>query len=176
MKLPRSPSIVQRHRSSQGEEDSDDDVHIVSRSPSPQLMDVDADNVHLYDEHRDVRGVAREVITMETKIKSTNKGFAMLAKMGWSEGQPLGLSGEGVLIAAFRYIATYACALGRVDPVPFTVKQDSTGLGKVTQEIRMIETVVSQRRELDSERMQRETEEQRKLREVSLINVYVLYH
>ena len=48
----------------------------------------------------------------------------------------------------------------------FTVKQDSTGLGKVNQEMRMIETTVSQRRELDSERMQRETEEQRKKREV----------
>jgi hypothetical protein len=58
------------------------------------------------------------------------------------------------------------CA-GRVDPIPFAVKQDSTGLGKVTQEIRMIETTVSQRRELDSERMQKETEEQRKIREVS---------
>jgi Wiskott-Aldrich syndrome protein len=60
-------------------------------------MDVDEDkDLHLYDEHRDVRGVAREVITMETKIKSNNKGFAMLAKMGWSEGQPLGLSGDGM--------------------------------------------------------------------------------
>ena len=37
----------------------------------------------------------REVVTVETKIKSTNIGFSMLAKMGWVEGSPLGLSGEG---------------------------------------------------------------------------------
>ena len=46
-----------------------------------------------YDEY--VKGVAREVITVETKIKSDNKGFAMLAKLGWSEGQCLGLSEDG---------------------------------------------------------------------------------
>lgn len=50
-------------------------------------------DIYLYDEH--VRGPAREVITVETKIKSSNVGFALLAKMGWSEGQPLGISGEG---------------------------------------------------------------------------------
>lgn len=56
-------------------------------------MNVD---VHKYDEH--VRGATREVITVETKIKSTNKGYAMLAKFGWTEGQPLGLSGDGILV------------------------------------------------------------------------------
>ena len=50
-------------------------------------------DVYSYDEH--VPGVAREVVTVETKIKSSNKGFAMLAKMGWTEGSPLGLSGDG---------------------------------------------------------------------------------
>lgn len=46
-----------------------------------------------YDEY--VRGAAREVVTVNTRIKSSNKGFAMLASMGWVEGQPLGLSGDG---------------------------------------------------------------------------------
>jgi hypothetical protein len=55
-------------------------------------MDVDS-GLSKYDEY--VRGTAREVITVETKIKPTNKGFAMLAKFGWSEGQPLGISGDG---------------------------------------------------------------------------------
>jgi len=50
-------------------------------------------DVEKYDEY--VRGPVREVITVETKIKSTNKGFEMLAKLGWSEGQPLGLSSDG---------------------------------------------------------------------------------
>ena len=52
----------------------------------------DAD-VYGYDEH--VRGVAREVVTVETKINSSNKGFAMLAKMGWTEGTGLGTDGTG---------------------------------------------------------------------------------
>lgn len=56
-------------------------------------MDVDPASFSNYDQY--VRGHPREVITVETKIKSSNKGFAMLAKLGWSEGQPLGLSGDG---------------------------------------------------------------------------------
>jgi hypothetical protein len=74
------------------EDDSDDNVSIVSRTPSPppegEHMDIDK-----YDEYN--RGVEREVITVDTKISSNNKGFAMLAKLGWKEGQPLGLSPDG---------------------------------------------------------------------------------
>ncbi|KAF8168326.1 hypothetical protein B0H34DRAFT_646329 [Crassisporium funariophilum] len=109
-------------------------------------MDVDGDHIHKYDDY--VRGPAREVITVETKLKPSNKGFAMLAKLGWVEGQPVGLSADG-----------------RTEPIPFYVKKDSTGLGKTSQDVRMIETTVSQRRELDSERQQKENEEQRRLRE-----------
>lgn len=72
-------------------------MSIVSRSPSPVLdKDVEIKDSNLYDEH--VRRPAREVITVETRIKSTNKGFALLAKMGWTEGTPLGVSGEGKLL------------------------------------------------------------------------------
>ena len=46
------------------------------------------------------------------------------------------------------------------------MKADSTGLGKAKQDVEMIETTVSQRRELDSERQQKETEGQRRAREV----------
>ncbi|KAF5337246.1 hypothetical protein D9611_003242 [Ephemerocybe angulata] len=127
------------------DEGSDDDVSLVSRSPSPDPdgMDVDPET---YREH--LRGPVHEVITVETKIKPENRGFALLAKMGWSAGQPLGLSGDG-----------------RVDPIPFQLKNDSTGIGKTTQDIRMIETTVSQRKGLDSERQRKETEDQRKARE-----------
>jgi len=106
------------------------------------------EDVNKYDEH--VRGYALETITVETRIKSTNKGFGLLAKMGWVEGQPLGLSGDG-----------------RVDPIPFSIKNDMTGLGKISQDYEMIESTVAQRRNLDSERMQFETKEQRLAREVS---------
>lgn len=60
---------------------------------------------------------------------------------------------------------------GRTEPVPFYVKSDFTGLGKINQDSEMIETTVSQRRGLDSERQQRESEEQRKLREVNCFSI-----
>ncbi|KZT06381.1 uncharacterized protein LAESUDRAFT_726214 [Laetiporus sulphureus 93-53] len=126
--------------------EDDDNMSLVSRSPSPDPRQVDPMNIDKYDEF--VKRPLRETITVETKIKSTNKGFLMLAGMGWVEGQPLGLSGDG-----------------RVDPVPFYVKNDLTGLGKTSQDVEMIESTVAQRRELDSERQIKETEEQRKARE-----------
>lgn len=58
-----------------------------------------------YDEY--ARGVQREVITIDTKINKTNKGFAMLAKLGWVEGQPLGISGNGLSYVRYHE-ATFA--------------------------------------------------------------------
>ena len=55
-------------------------------------MDVD-ESISKYDEYH--RGAEREVITVNTRIKPTNKGFELLAKLGWVEGQSLGLSGDG---------------------------------------------------------------------------------
>ncbi|EIN13580.1 hypothetical protein PUNSTDRAFT_41116 [Punctularia strigosozonata HHB-11173 SS5] len=129
-------------------DDDDDDILIASRSPSPGREPKRADDMDIdkYDEY--VPGVAREVITVETRINASNKGFAMLAKMGWSEGQPLGLSGDG-----------------RTDPVPFAMKADTSGVGKLSQDLRRIEETVAQRRALDAERQQNETLEQRKARE-----------
>ncbi|KIP11467.1 hypothetical protein PHLGIDRAFT_27937, partial [Phlebiopsis gigantea 11061_1 CR5-6] len=127
---------------------SDDDVSLVSRSPSPPSQS-DAMEIDKYDEYN--RKPEHEVITVETKINSSNKGFTMLAKLGWVEGQPLGLAGDG-----------------RVEPIPFVLKNDSTGLGKTNQDVRMIESTVSTRRGLDSERQTKETEEQRRAREESV--------
>ncbi len=102
--LPR-PSLFPFQRSREDDEyeqegdgkldgdDSDDDMSLVSRSPSPvpqDQMDIDK-----YDDY--VAGPVREVITVDTKIKNTNKGFEMLSKLGWVEGQCLGLSQDGVL-------------------------------------------------------------------------------
>jgi Wiskott-Aldrich syndrome protein len=52
-------------------------------------MDIDK-----YDDY--VAGPVREVITVDTKIKNTNRGFKMLSKLGWVEGQCLGLTQDGV--------------------------------------------------------------------------------
>ncbi|KAI8995315.1 hypothetical protein BD414DRAFT_435003, partial [Trametes punicea] len=141
------PSLKRTRPEGDGDDDeSEDNISLVSRSPSPPPPD--AMEIDKYDEYYS-RKPEREVVTVETKIKSTNIGFSMLAKMGWVEGSPLGRSGEG----------------SRVDPIPFYIKNDLTGLGKASQDVRMIETTVSQRRELDSERQIKETEEQRRQRE-----------
>lgn len=36
-----------------------------------------------------------QAVTVETHIKPENKGFAMLAKLGWEQGQALGLTEGG---------------------------------------------------------------------------------
>lgn len=67
---------------------------------------------------------------------------------------------------AYNWYDRPLIGVARVDPIPFSVKNDVTGLGKRAQDERMIETTVSQRRGLDSERQIRETVEQRQSREV----------
>jgi len=73
----------------------------------------------------------------------------MLAGLGWQEGRPLGLSPDA-----------------RVEPIPFSLKQDFLGLGKLEQDSELVALTVGQRRDLDSERQAKESAEQRKLREV----------
>ncbi|KAG9035850.1 hypothetical protein FRB95_010444 [Tulasnella sp. JGI-2019a] len=141
-----------RPRSVDPNEDDDDDISLTSRSPSPDHHNDDGKGAsgsgkrtEWYDEH--MKG-GREVITVETKLASSNVGFALLKKMGWQEGKGLGPAGEG-----------------RADPIPFAVKHDNTGLGKMAQDSRVIEETVASRRDLDSERQIKETEEQRTQRE-----------
>ena len=50
---------------------------------------------------------------MQKSLDSTNKGFALLAKMGYIAGESLGKSNSG-----------------RVEPIPIEVKSDRSGLGE----------------------------------------------
>lgn len=72
-------------------------------------MDVDSRDIGKYDEY--ARGAEKEVITVDTKINSSNKGFNMLTKLGWSEGQPLGISGDGAWLSnlLISYIEHQRC-------------------------------------------------------------------
>jgi len=76
-------------------------MSIVSRSPSPAIdaMDVDhEDTTSKYDEF--ISKPVLEPVTVDTKIKPSNRGFALLAQMGWSEGRSLGLSGDGMFFCS----------------------------------------------------------------------------
>ena len=59
-------------------------------------MQVDGDSLYKYDEY--ARGYEKEVVTVDTRIPSSNKGFGMLMKLGWVEGQGLGVAGDGELL------------------------------------------------------------------------------
>ncbi len=108
---------------------SDDDVSLVSRSPSPAPQDqMDIDK---YDDY--VRGPVREVITVDTKIKSTNIGFRMLSKLGWVEGQPLGLSQDGVLSPSITWPKLYKSAQLGLIPSLSTSRMTQPGSGKLAK-------------------------------------------
>jgi hypothetical protein len=71
------------------------------------------------------------------------------------------------MVSSFiQAIYGFSLIAGRIDPIPFQIKRDLTGLGKTSQDVRMIETTVAQRRGMDSERQQKENENQRRAREV----------
>ncbi len=124
----------------------------------------------VYNEH--MRGIDEEIVTLETKIRNTNIGYTMLQKLGWKDGEGLGARGQGErtnndlnekILTDHFHLMMFS---GRANPIPFEVKNDSLGLGKASLDRTVIEATVSQRRDLDSERLLRETEEQRRTREV----------
>jgi hypothetical protein len=67
-------------------------VSLVSRSPSPKPQ-LDSTMQKVYNEH--MRGIDQEIVTLETKIRDTNIGYAMLQKLGWKDGEGLGARGQG---------------------------------------------------------------------------------
>ncbi|ELU41488.1 G-patch domain-containing protein [Rhizoctonia solani AG-1 IA] len=82
-----------RAHSQSSSNESEDNISIVSRSPSPAPRNDKEEDISVYDQY--IRGPILEPVTVNTKISSSNKGFGMLAKMGWKEGEGLGASGQG---------------------------------------------------------------------------------
>ena len=78
----------------------------------------------------------------------------LLLKMGYQAGTGLGLDGSG-----------------RVDPIPMSLKSDAMGLGKAEEEETVLSSTSLRTRELESEKIARETAEERLAREVSVHNL-----
>ncbi|CAG7848045.1 SubName: Full=Related to G-patch-domain Zn-finger DNA-binding protein-Laccaria bicolor {ECO:0000313/EMBL:CCA71816.1} [Serendipita indica DSM 11827] len=136
--------------SDDGGNDDDDNISLVSRSPSPKPMSAQEMLRKGIDDYTH-GNLEEEIATLETRIKATNIGYSMLARMGWNPGDGLGLNGTG-----------------RPDPIPFSLKNDTSGLGKTRMDFEMIDATVGQRRDLESERQTRETDEEKRTREESV--------
>jgi hypothetical protein len=89
-----SSTIHQRPR----DDDGDIDISVDPSDSAPDIMDTD-----------DYEHGPHEVITVDTKINSSNKGFVMLAKLGWSEGQPVGLSEDGMWLTCSIWSSVQPC-------------------------------------------------------------------
>lgn len=70
-------------------------MSLVSRSPSPKPPSAQEMLRRGIDSYSSGTSIEEEIATLETKIKKTNIGYSMLSKLGWKEGQGLGLNGTG---------------------------------------------------------------------------------
>lgn len=81
---------------------------------------------------------------------AVNVGMLLLQKMGWRDGLGLGATNQG-----------------RLEPVPSATNYGVSGIGKVSQDSRMLDSTTLLPRELESQAIARETPDQRLAREVS---------
>ncbi|CEH12981.1 hypothetical protein CBOM_00929 [Ceraceosorus bombacis] len=135
MSKPQTSTSVKRLASDEREEEEEEQDETPLYSRSPSPV-LDRPNKH-------------QAASLQDYLAPRNVGHAMLLKMGWVVGQGLGITGQG-----------------RVEPVPISEKRgsDLTGIGKMSLDLRNVDASVAQRREMASERMGRETEEQRSRR------------
>ncbi|KAI8849190.1 hypothetical protein BC829DRAFT_392143 [Chytridium lagenaria] len=88
---------------------------------------------------------------LDVPIDDRNLGFKLLQKMGWSVGKGLGKNLQG-----------------RVDPIPVSLKLDTTGVGKETQMNEAHVESTARRKALESEVIGMETEVDRMKREIKV--------
>jgi hypothetical protein len=104
------------------------------------------------------------------KLGINNKGMQMLLKMGWVEGNGLGVGQKGELFLPFQFsrpkiIKTWITYAGRKEPIPTPAQTPLLGLGKATQDAYMLSNAISKPKELESIIIARETEEAKVKRE-----------
>jgi len=89
--------------------------------------------------------------SMDCPISSSNIGYKLLQKMGWSEGKGLGPQLQG-----------------RVDPIRIDIKEDFWGVGKDEEMNNYYELITSKPKATQNEIIANETEEERKIREAKV--------
>lgn len=106
------------------------------------------------------------------ELEVANKGMQMLLKMGWSAGKGIGkdLQGEcfpfGSGAGGRRSTDEGYGDVGRVNPIDPSSNQGMMGLGKASQDTRMLDSTTLSTRMLESEKIAKETPDQRKARMV----------
>lgn len=75
---------------------------------------------------------------LSSAISSNNKGFTMLAKMGYKQGEPIGRSSSGI-----------------VEPIPIQLKTDRSGLGRAAA----IKQLDEYKEKLRKSRLEKKTED-----------------
>ncbi|KAJ3191132.1 asparagine synthetase [Irineochytrium annulatum] len=95
---------------------------------------------------------ASHVMLINSLQPSHNVGYKMLMKMGWNSGVGLGKNGQG-----------------RVEPIPVIQKADHTGVGKDSQMNEAHVASTANRKQLQSEVIAGETEQEKLTREIRVL-------
>jgi len=111
-------------------------------------MDDFDDYLPSFKQNEEINNNNYERSSMDCPISSSNIGYKLLQKMGWTEGKGLGPELQG-----------------RVDPIRIDIKEDFWGLGKDEEMKNYDQMVTSKPKATQRELIANETEEERKIRE-----------
>jgi len=109
------------------------------------MDDYDEDYMPSFNNNQAIDYNNYEKSSMDCPISSSNIGYKLLQKMGWTEGKGLGPELQG-----------------RVDPIRIEIKEDFWGVGKEEEMKRYSKIVTSKHKATQMEIIANETEEEKK--------------
>lgn len=97
--------------------------------------------------------VELESASMDKPLDCSNVGYRLLMKMGWREGGPLGVRGNGMCCTGvFNSCVFLTWCTGRIAPVRIDLKLENMGLGRKELEEEYVDPDNIVRKRLESER------------------------